>query len=223
MAYRMLPRTASDGTVRSGAWLPPSCKIRSRDRNQTRRSAGGAPYAAFTLVELLTVIAIVGVLMSLLLTGIQATRDMARKTACANNLHQQLLAVHEFVGAYQYFPAGRKFAPTHEYSWCVESLPYLEQAALYARFDRNKPWSDASGNSAVSQTNLRIFRCPSAITKFDGKTDYGGIMGSTITVSPGFDFENGVMIEVGRTRQTFLTQAEIVDGLSQTIALAEYS
>jgi len=170
---------------------------------------------------LLTVIAIVGVLTSLLLTGVQASREMARKSACASNLHQQVLAVHEFQAAHVYLPPGRKFAPTNEYSWCVESLPYLEQAALYSRFDRSKPWNDLSGNSALSHTNLRIFRCPSAIQKFDGKTDYGGVMGSTITVSPGFDFENGVMIEVGRARQAFLTPAEIVDGLSQTIALAE--
>jgi len=175
----------------------------------------------FTLVELMATVAIIGVLMSLLLTAVQASREMARKTGCASNLHNQLLAVHEFQAAQRYFPPGRQYSPAREYSWCLESLPYLEQAALYARFDRNKPWSDASGNSAVAQTNLRIFRCPSAIQKFDGKTDYGGIMGSTITVSPGFDFENGVMIEVGRRRNNYLIQAEIVDGTSQTIALAE--
>ena len=180
-----------------------------------RRSKG------FTLVELITVLAVIGVLMSLLLTAVQASRDAARKASCATKLHQQLLAVHEFVAAHQFFPAGRQFSPTREYSWCVESLPYLEQAALYDRFDRAKPWSDPAGNSTVAQTNLVVFRCPAAIKKFEGKTDYGGILGSTITVSPGFDFENGVMIEVGRWRHTYLTAAEIVDGLSQTIALAE--
>jgi len=169
----------------------------------------------------MAVVAIIGVLMSLLLTAIQASREMARKAACGNNLHNQLLAVHEFQAAHRHFPPGRQYSQTREYSWCLESLPYLEQAPLYARFDRGKPWSDSGGNSAVAQVNLRIFRCPSAIIKFDGKTDYGGIMGSTITVSPGFDFENGVMIEVGRRRNNYLVLAEIVDGTSQTLALAE--
>jgi len=185
------------------------------------RRAALAARQGITLVELMTVMAILGVLMSLLLAAVQASRDMARKASCANNLRNQLVALHEFQAAQQYFPAGRLYAPTREYAWCVELLPYLEQGALYGRFDRTRPWSDAGGNSAVARTNLRIFRCPSAIKKFDGKTDYGGIMGSTITVSPGFDFENGVMIEVGRHRSNYLTQSEIVDGSSQTIALAE--
>jgi len=52
-------------------------------RTYRRRKAFG-----FTLVELLVVISIVGVLMSLLLPAVQATRAAARKTQCAQNLHQ---------------------------------------------------------------------------------------------------------------------------------------
>ncbi|HMC11575.1 MAG TPA: DUF1559 domain-containing protein, partial [Pirellulaceae bacterium] len=112
-------------------------------------------------------------------------------------------------------------SPGREYSWCVESLPYLEQEALYRRLDRSKPWSDTGGNEAAADTSQATFRCPSSIRRFPGKTDYGGVMGSTITVSPGFDFENGVMIEVGRWRHNYLVQAEIVDGTSHTLAVAE--
>ena len=46
--------------------------------------------AGFTLVELLVVLAILGTLMSLLLAGVQACREMARRTACANNLRNQV-------------------------------------------------------------------------------------------------------------------------------------
>jgi type II secretory pathway pseudopilin PulG len=172
-------------------------------------------------VELMTVTAVIGVLMSLLLAAVQASRESARKASCANNLRQQLLALQEFHAAHQHFPAGRQITSAGEYAWCLESLPHLEQAAIYARFDRNKPWIDAGGNSAVARTNLRVFRCPSALKKFDGKTDYGGITGSSITVTMGFDFANGVMVEVGRDRRSYLAAAEIVDGLSQTIMLAE--
>lgn len=52
-------------------------------RDRPRRGATG-----FTLMELLVVIAIVGVLMALLLSAIQASRNAARKTTCAANLHQ---------------------------------------------------------------------------------------------------------------------------------------
>jgi prepilin-type N-terminal cleavage/methylation domain-containing protein/prepilin-type processing-associated H-X9-DG protein len=191
-------------------------KIATNDLQSDARARRG-----FTLVELMAVVAIIGVLMSLLLTAVQSSREMARKATCASNLRNQLLAVHEFHAAHRYFPPGRQYSPSREYSWCLESLAYLEQTALYSRYDPAKPWSDTGGNSAVAQTNLRIFRCPSAIQKFDGKTDYGGVMGSTITVTTGFDFENGVMIEVGKRRNNYLIQAEIVDGTSQTIALAE--
>jgi hypothetical protein len=73
----------------------------------------------------------------------------------------------------------------------------------------------------VAQANLPILRCPSAIKKFDGKTDYGGITGSSITVTNGFDFGNGVMVELGRQRRNYLNQGEIIDGTSQTLMLAE--
>jgi prepilin-type N-terminal cleavage/methylation domain-containing protein len=176
--------------------------------------------SGFTLVELIAVVAIIGVLMSLLLAAVQATRESARKASCSNNLREQLFALQEFHAAHNRFPAGRQMTKVGEYSWCLETLPVLEQTALYARFDRMRPWTD-SANRTVAGTNLRVFRCPSALKKFDGKTDYGGITGSSITVTTGFDFSNGVLIEIGRLRRDFLTEAEIVDGTSQTILVAE--
>ncbi len=44
--------------------------------------------AAFTLLELLVVTAIIGVLAALLLPALSAARGYARSTTCKNNLHQ---------------------------------------------------------------------------------------------------------------------------------------
>lgn len=104
---------------------------------------------AFTLVELLVVIAIIGILIALLLPAVQAAREAARRTQCANNLKQLGIALHNYHDTYKQFPIGtRNNDPAHprpNYIWTpgdhrkgsflVKLLPYFEQTAMYEQID----------------------------------------------------------------------------------------
>src|ERR1700724_283328 len=87
----------------------------------------------FTLVELLVVIAIIGVLVALLLPAIQAARESARRTHCANNLKQIGVSLHDYLAAFKTFPPGEQQGcyKCNPWSWSALMLPYIEEKPLY--------------------------------------------------------------------------------------------
>ena len=64
-----------------------------------------SPTTAFTLVELLVVLAIIALLMSLLLPAVQRIRVAADRTVCANNLRQIGIAMQGFLAEFRVFPS----------------------------------------------------------------------------------------------------------------------
>ncbi len=86
---------------------------------------------AFTLVELLVVIAIIGVLVALLLPAVQAAREAARRSKCANSVKNLSLACLNYESSHKKLPPARKFDYWDAYTWTQYILPYIEQQAVY--------------------------------------------------------------------------------------------
>ncbi len=128
---------------------------------------------AFTLVELLVVITIIGILIALLLPAVQAAREAARRAQCSNNLKQLSLACLQHEHAIGWFPTGgwgypwvgdpdRAFGVKQPGGWCYNVLPFIEQQPLHdlgagATSDAQR----IAANVVRVATPLTVFTCPS--------------------------------------------------------------
>lgn len=117
---------------------------------------------AFTLIELLIVIAIIGLLVALLLPAVQSAREAGRRARCQNNLRQLGIALHAYHEARGCFPTvftspgtvSNGKGLTGFVSWHAFVLPYIEQQALYAQIDFNVNFSDKNGSQALLDARL---------------------------------------------------------------------
>ncbi len=159
----------------------------------------------FTLVELLVVIAIIGVLVALLLPAVQAAREAARRTQCANNMKNIGLALISYADAKGgKLPAATQFRPGKTSptfppppdngpggTWVLEILPFIEQQALYRMFDRTKP-CNALVNFPVLATPLPFLICPS-----DGDAPAGGVFDAGIKIDGSLNFNPPAARQMG--------------------------
>lgn len=133
---------------------------------------------AFTLVELLVVITIIGILIALLLPAVQSAREAARKLQCTNHLKQLALACLTHEEAHGFLPTGgwgpywagdpdRGFTSKQSGGWMFNILPFIEQQSLHElAMTGNSTTGDydsVKGNyiKQVAQTPISGFHCPS--------------------------------------------------------------
>jgi prepilin-type N-terminal cleavage/methylation domain-containing protein/prepilin-type processing-associated H-X9-DG protein len=189
---------------------------------------------AFTLIELLVVIAIIAVVVALLLAAVQKVREAANRVACANNLKQIGLALHNYHDANRKFPPGAVGVTTGPFHGNVQFfLPHLEQHTLAAQYRWQVDWFHWDNQKVVS-THLKVLQCPSGEpnreqkdfdTMVDGKvaacSDYAGIrevppelVDSGWVSRPAI--RDSVLMPNSSTRMT-----DISDGTSFTLLYAE--
>jgi prepilin-type N-terminal cleavage/methylation domain-containing protein/prepilin-type processing-associated H-X9-DG protein len=144
------------------------------------------PRRAFSLVELLVVIAIIALLLALLMPAVQGAREAARRTQCGNNVKQIGLAIQSFHASQAGLPAGTGWVlpakgDAHGIGWTAFILPQLELQPIADVIDWNRPdgsqWAAGSPGIpdpqptspnashrqiwACSQV-IPVFRCPSS-------------------------------------------------------------
>ena len=196
----------------------------------TPRLASAKP--AFTLVELLIVIAIIALLIGLLLPAVQAAREAARRTACQNNLKQYGVALQGFHEANRIFPIGN--LPGKWWGFQSRLLPYMEATDVYKMINYSYPgecfdWI-ASQPPAMQASNrvLPVDICPddplagpasiyplpaAGYGKYEvnyGCTNYLGSNGTSSTAGDG-------ILLYGRA----IKISDITDGTSHTIIMGE--
>lgn len=183
--------------------------------------------AAFTLVELLVVIAIIAVLVALLLPAVNAAREAARRSSCMNNLRQFGLANANFESTARHYPASWNAGG----GWSAQArlLPYLEENAIARRVDFAQSYNSTNADETdvrVSSLRIPTYLCPSEphdmVRMKNGvpkhyPLNYGVSLGEWFVWDPATGRGGGGAF----FPESSLKHAAFVDGLSNTICAAE--
>lgn len=178
---------------------------------------------AFTLVELLAVIAIIGILIGLLFPAIQAVRESARRTQCSNRLRQISLGLHNFHSTHRHLPSGIR-SSDHEtqpsLSWLAILLPYVEQQNIWEESNRLLAANPNPFANNIHRHPIKSYACPSDPSagkvhwthenRLVATTNFLGVNGTN------WQNEDGVFYLESQTRFS-----EISDGLAYTLMIGE--
>jgi prepilin-type N-terminal cleavage/methylation domain-containing protein/prepilin-type processing-associated H-X9-DG protein len=197
---------------------------------------------AFTLVELLVVMAIVGILVAMILPAVQSARAVARTSQCANRFRQVGLALHNYHSVVRVLPPG--YISQHAivsnddalggpksvdygtgWGWGAFLLTYLEQNTLSDEIN----FSALITGQPAAATIVWDYVCPSDIGPDNfpvqdgngqplgtvGRSNFVGMFGTGEIVDDP-DTGEGIFFRNSRIRI-----ANITDGTSHTFAVGE--
>ena len=206
----------------------------ARNRRSGPQPSVPSSLPGFTLVELLVVIAVIGVLVSLLLPAVQAAREAARRSSCQNNLRQLGVAIHNFENATKTFPPASWAVSTTGDPWSGQAriLPYVEGDTLFQKVDFSQSYNAAANKNlfppyGVAALKVEVLVCPSDAngrSRLDASgipqhfpTTYGLCTGVFKVYDPVTKTDGGAAF----APFVPLRARAFTDGLSKTLALAE--
>lgn len=215
------------GTLRGP---PPSGRYKS---SRGTRSVPGAKkcYRGFTLLELVIVIAIIGILVGLLMPAVQHSRESAARVECLNKLRQIGMALHLHHDTHRSLPpkvpAGDPGDPNKLLLWSALILPQIGQDGLWslsAQACRSDPISFHNPPHVGHVTPLDAYACPNdrrlraPLTMQDGtQAAFSSYMGVSGTHIAGDAFYiPGILGQYPGT-----TFGQVTDGLSNTLMVGE--
>jgi prepilin-type N-terminal cleavage/methylation domain-containing protein len=179
----------------------------------------------FTLVELLVVIAVIGILVALLLPAVQAAREAGRRAQCQNNLKQIGLALAEYESTFLRLPPGGFYpigvtAPD-SYSVHARILPYMDQANSYQLLNLSLA---ATSQPLVVMQRIPNYVCPSESNDVDRPgnpvrhpTTYAYNVGQWFVWDPNTGLGGDGVFAMNKC----LRLTDIRDGTSHTVGFAE--
>lgn len=187
---------------------------------------------AFTLIELLIVIAIVGLLAALLIPAVSHVTQSANRAKCVSNIRQIGMAILAYQATYDVLPPGTTMTAESDgtlrfQGWSVQAriLPYLDANNKCDALNFDLPY-DSPANKTVASVVVDVFVCPSdplasahrygeghhninyAVNRGDWYV-FGGLASNLPAPNAPFFVNSSV------------SSAQIHDGVSKTLFLAE--
>lgn len=163
---------------------------------------------AFTLFQLLVVIAVLAILIALLLPAVQKVREAANRTQSINNMKQLGLALHNYHDSTATFAPG---VDANGFSTLAYLLPYLEQDNLFKTIDFNKAMT-AKANAKPRAAKVQTFLSPRdpilSVNPDFGPTNYLFCAGS----KPSLEDNDGLFFAGSKVKIR-----DIPDGTSNTL------
>jgi type II secretory pathway pseudopilin PulG len=166
----------------------------------------------FTFLPLLTVVALLGFLCSLLVPAAVKVRRAAARAESTNNLKQLGIACHNYLDSNNGFPPG---IDAKGFSAAAYLLPYVEQDQLFKKIDLTKPPDDMA-NADVRMVVVKLFLSPldprKSVDDYQGATNYLFSAGSKFDLKD----NDGIFFQESAIRIN-----DIPDGTSNTLMIGE--